>query len=31
MTDDQFTSLKALDIPFIYQRQVPKVPLNIEY
>lgn len=24
MTDDQFTMLKALDIPFIYPRQVPK-------
>ena len=31
MTDDQFTMLKALDIPFTYPRQVPKVPLNIEY
>ena len=30
MTDDQFTMLKV-DIPFIYPRQVPKVPLNIEY
>lgn len=31
MTDDQFTMLKALDIPFIYSRQVPKVSFNIEY
>ena len=29
MTDDQFTSLKALDIPFIYQIQVPKVSVYV--